>query len=93
MTSRRCLLKDVKVLVGQLNRTLRGWANYFRLGPVSKAYRAADAHATSRLRRWLCEKHKVFSAGYSRYSDRYLTERLGLIRLLLLRRSYPCAKA
>jgi hypothetical protein len=93
MTSRRTLLLDVQVMVAQLNRLLRGWANYFSLGPVSKAYRAVDAHATSRLRRWLCEKHKVSNGGYSRYPDQYLTDRLGLVRLPLLRRSYPCANA
>jgi group II intron reverse transcriptase/maturase len=93
MTSRRTLLQDARVLTGRLNRLLVGWANYFSLGPVSKAYRAVDAHVTSRLRRWLCEKHKVSSGGYSRYPDRYLTERLGLVRLPLLKRRYPCANA
>ena len=52
-----------------------------------------DAHVTSRLRRWLCEKHKVSSGGYSRYSYRYLTADLGLVRLPLLPRRYPCVKA
>jgi RNA-directed DNA polymerase len=93
MTSRRTLLQDAQVVTGQLNRLLCGWANYFCLGPVSKAYRAVDAHVTSRLRQWLCKKHKVSSGGYSRYSDRYLTERLGLVRLPLLPRRHPCANA
>jgi group II intron reverse transcriptase/maturase len=93
MTSRRSMLLDIQALVGQLNRLLRGWANYFCLGPVSKAYRAVDAHVTSRLRRWLCEKHKVSSGGYSRYSDRYLTHQLGLVRLPALRTSYLRATA
>lgn len=93
LTSRRTLLLDAQVLTVRLNRLLGGWSNYFCLGPVSKAYRAVDAHVTSRLRRWLCEKHKVSSGGYSRYSYRYLTEDLGLVRLPLLRRRYPRANA
>ena len=93
LTSRRSLLTDVQALVGRLNRLLRGWANYFVLGPVSQAYRAVDAHVTSRLRRWLCDKHKVSSAGYARYPDRYLTEVLGLVRLPLLARCSLWAKA
>jgi hypothetical protein len=32
----RCLLTADEV-VTRLNRTLRGWANYFQLGPVTKA--------------------------------------------------------
>jgi len=92
-TSRRTLLLDARVLTGRLNRLLRGWSNYFCLGPVSKAWRAVDAHVTSRLRRWLCAKHKVSSGGYARYPDRYLTESLGLVRLPLLRRRYSCAHA
>jgi hypothetical protein len=93
MTSRRTLLLDARVMTVRLNRLLVGWANYFSLGSVSKAYRAVDVHVTSRLRRWLCEKHKVSSGGYTRYSCRYLTEQLGLVRLPLLPRRYPRANA
>lgn len=92
MTSVRTLLKEAQVLVAELNRLLVGWANYFCLGPVSKAYRAVDAHVATRLRRWLCRKHKVASDGYSRYPDRSLTA-LGLVRLPMLRNNYLRAKA
>ena len=80
-------------LVVDLNRKLSGWANYFCLGPVSRAYRAVDAHVTTRLRRWLCGKHKVSSQGFSHYPDTYLTDTLGLVRLPLLPRTFPCANA
>jgi group II intron reverse transcriptase/maturase len=93
LTSRRWLLKDDRERVAALNRLMRGWANYFRLGAVSKAYRAVDAHVTTRLRRWLCAKHKVSSGGYARYPAQYLTETLGLVRLPQLRSRYLCANA
>jgi RNA-directed DNA polymerase len=92
-TARRWYWRDVHDLVSELNRTLRGWANYFCLGPVSKAYRAVDAHVATRLRQWLCGKHKEAGRGYHRYPDRYLTETLGLLRLPVCPRNFPCANA
>jgi group II intron reverse transcriptase/maturase len=92
-TSRRFTLLDESTLVTRLNRQLRGWANYFRLGPVSRAYRAVDSHVTNRLRQWLCAKHKESGRGTSRFPDQYLYETLGLIRLPNLTRRLPWAKA
>ena len=51
--------KQAVDLVAGLNRKLRGWANHFCLGPVSKAYRAVDRHTRQRLRHWLCRKNKL----------------------------------
>jgi RNA-directed DNA polymerase len=82
---------DEEEMVGRLNRKLRGWVNYFDLGSVSRAYNAVNYHVTSRLRRWLCRKHKVRGLGYSRYPDRYLYLKLGLYQLKRRRRSFPSA--
>lgn len=92
-TDRRMLLLDAAQVVGRLNRTLTGWANYFCPGPVSKAYRAIDTYATMRLRRWLCKKHRRSSGGQKRYSDDYLYGHLGLVCLPMRTQSLPWAKA
>jgi RNA-directed DNA polymerase len=89
---KRCGLA-AETVVEELNEGLRGWANYFKLGPVSKAYRAIDAYTTQRLRRWLCRKHKVGSSGYTQYPDAYLTQTLGLVRLPQFTHSLPWATA
>jgi len=93
LTSRRMLLLEVEDRVKRLNQVLRGWSNYFCLGPVSKAYNAVDAHTRERLRRWLVSKHKLAGRGYSRYPDEYLYGKLGLTRLNLRTASFPWAKA
>lgn len=90
-TDRRTLLKDPEEVVDSLNRLLRGWGNYFRLGPVSKAYRSVDSHARYRLRQWLRSKHKVKGAGTQKFPDEYLYGVLQLIRLESTTRNLPWA--
>ena len=93
LTSRRWLLLDAHGRVERINRLLRGWSNYFCLGPVSKAYRSVDRHASRRLRHWLRCKHKVQGQGTARFPDEYLYQELGLIRLQERTRSFPWANA
>lgn len=88
-TSRRMTLLDEEVMIGRLNCKLRGWSNYFRLGSVSKAYRAVDNYVAHRLRRWLCKKHKVPGGGTKQYPDDYLYDTLGLERLSAIKRNFP----
>ena len=93
MTQRQWCWKETEELVGELNQVIKGWANYFRLGSVSKAYRAVDSHTRHRLRQWLCTKHKVKGPGQNHFRDKYLYQQLGLIQLQPLSANLPWAKA
>ena len=93
MTERTTGWQETEVLVGELNLKLKGWANYFCLGSVSRAYRIVDGHVRQRLRQWLCRKHKVAGTGKHRYSEAYLAATLGLTRLSHFSTTKPWAKA
>jgi RNA-directed DNA polymerase len=81
ITRRQYTQQDAETMVGTLNRKLLGWSNYFRLGSVSKAYRAVEQHTTRRLRQWLCAKHQVGGQGTGQFSDTALHLQFGLLRL------------
>jgi RNA-directed DNA polymerase len=90
-TRRSQTQQDAEKLVETLNRKTIGWANYFSLGPVSKAYRTVERHTRRRLRQWLCAKHKQQGSGSRRYSDETLHVRFGLVRLTPRTANFPWA--
>ena len=93
LTDRSGTWQETTKLVGKLNRTLRGWANYFQVGTINKAYRALDNYAAMRLRRWLRFKHKVRRSKGGSYPLSQLYEQFELVRLSRLGHDVPWTKA
>ena len=81
LTTRKKAGRAVAVQIGRINRKLKGWSNYFRIGTVSKAYRKVDSHVRYRVRQWLCAKFKVPGQGKKRFHDQHLHQKLGLHQL------------
>ena len=92
-TGRDALGQNSQTIVERLNRMMIGWANYFCLGAVSKAYSAVDLHARRRLRRWLCDKHEEARPGYKRFPEASLHSVYGLVQLPHRTASLPWARA
>lgn len=80
-------------MVAELNRVLRGWAGYFCLGPVSRAYRKVNAHARYRFRQWWQAKHRTRVKGPGWYWSPWLEQTYGLVQLKWNPRRLPHANA
>jgi len=80
-TSGRTTWRTVEKEVGELNRILSGWANYFCLGYVTRAWQIVQQHACRRLRRWLRRKTHARRAGPQNPPDLRLYVDYGLLNL------------
>ena len=75
-------VKDVRVLIRDLNPVLRGWGNYFRTGNASIKFRQTDRYVERRLGRWLRRRHgRNLRAGQCEQWTRNWFREQGLYRL------------
>jgi RNA-directed DNA polymerase len=51
-----------------LNRSLRGWSNYFSYGTRQSMFRGIDHHVTERVRAFLARRHKMQGRGNRRFT-------------------------
>jgi RNA-directed DNA polymerase len=49
--------QDLDTLINSVNRSLRGWANYFRHGVSKAVFNAVDSFTWNRLMRWIRAKY------------------------------------
>jgi len=93
LTDRSKCGQSTRTTMRDLNRVLSGWANYFCLGPISRAYRIINSHVRWRFRQWWQAKHRRReTAPWWRWS-RWLEQEFGLLQLRRDPRRLPQAKA
>jgi RNA-directed DNA polymerase len=56
ITRSRLGVKDVQVIIRDLNPILRGWGQYFRTGNAAKKFVQIDTYAWKRLRRFMRQR-------------------------------------
>ncbi|RLB46646.1 MAG: group II intron reverse transcriptase/maturase [Deltaproteobacteria bacterium] len=75
-------VKDVRVLIRDLNPVLRGWGNYFGTGNATEKFKEIDRHVVRRLKRFqVRRKGRHLKAGEANRWTREYFEALGLVRL------------
>jgi RNA-directed DNA polymerase len=81
-TSGSTVWREEAEQVVKLNQVLVGWANYFRLGYVTAAWRVVQQHACRRLRWWLRRRHRERRGRGQTSPDMRLYEKYGLVNLV-----------
>lgn len=83
LTQRGLTAMPLSDIVGNVNRSLRGWANYFHYRNSSLAMSKVKHHAEDRLRTHLMKRHKIKDrgTGLHRFPHADLYERYGLYKV------------
>jgi RNA-directed DNA polymerase len=83
LTGRELTPIALATIVGNVNRSLRGWANYFHYRNSNQAMEKVKTHAQQRVRAHLMKRHKVKDRGIGegRFPSVDLYRRYGLNQL------------
>jgi len=73
----------IETIVGMLNRTARGWSNYFHYGHGHRKMKKVKYYMEERLRLHLRYRHRVSNRGaaYHRFPRRFIYGHLGLFNV------------
>jgi RNA-directed DNA polymerase len=75
-------VKDIRIVIEDLNPILRGWGNYFRTGNAAKKFRQVDYYVVQRLHNLMIKKRgRNLRAGQTRQWSEDWFNGLGLHRL------------
>ena len=78
----RAGVRDIRIVIEELNPILRGWGNYFRTGNAAYKFRQIDFYVVRRLRTLLVKKRgRNLRHGQAKQWDEDWFNRLGLYRL------------
>ena len=86
-TLKETCVKPWPEVVERVNGILRGWANYFSYGTVSRAYWWVDAFVLEAARRFLVRRHKLYGRGVRRFPPQKVFGEKGLLCLGAARRA------
>jgi hypothetical protein len=83
LTDRRRTPVPLPHLVGELNRTLRGWSNYFHHRNCTGVFSQVKMHVEERVRTQLRRRYKLISRAqaYQRFPGPILYGRYGIFKL------------
>src|SRR5258705_9040450 len=76
----------VEGVIAKINPVLRGWGNYFRVGPSSICFGGVKRWGEGKVRRQLMRARGRKGFGWTRWSSEWLYGRLGLFNNYQLRR-------
>lgn len=82
MTGRSSIHRDIRDVIAELNKVLRGWGNYFRTGNAAKKFNRLDWYVVRRLHRLMVQRYgRNLKAGQFEAWTREWFESHGLYRL------------